>query len=73
MKLKELKKPMENKIDIKEKLNMLDEILKQMKDPNTSLDENIELYKKGNLLVLEIEKEISEIDNNIGKVIEIDK
>lgn len=64
---------MENKIDIKEKLNMLDEILKQMKDPNTSLDENIELYKKGNLLVLEIEKEISEIDNNIGKVIEIDK
>lgn len=64
---------MEEKNDIKAMLDELDNILLKMKDNKTSLDENIALYEKGESIVKKLEKQLSDIENKVPKVIEIDK
>lgn len=64
---------MEKDNDIKTLLDELDDILLKMKDNKTSLDENIALYEKGEIIVKKLEKQLSDIENKVAKVIEIDK
>lgn len=64
---------MEKEKDIKTMLDELDNILFKMKDNKTSLDENITLYEKGEIIVKKLEKQLSDIENKVSKVIEIDK
>lgn len=64
---------MEEENDIKAMLDELDNILLKMKDNKTALDENIALYEKGESIVKKLEKQLSDIENKMAKVIEIDK
>ena len=73
MRLKKWRKIMEKEKDIKTMLDELDNILFKMKDNKTSLDENITLYEKGEIIVKKLEKQLSDIENKVSKVIEIDK
>jgi exodeoxyribonuclease VII small subunit len=53
-----------------EKLKRLEEIVQQMENPKKELRELIALFKEGSLLTKECRVELSDMDNEVKKVIE---
>lgn len=54
------------KFDIELKLKELEEIVAKMNDENTSIDENLELYKQGKQIV----KQLTELLENAKETVE---
>jgi exodeoxyribonuclease VII small subunit len=53
-----------------EKLKRLEEIVQQMENPKKELKELIALFKEGSVLTKECREELSDMDNEVKKVIE---
>ncbi len=56
--------------NIKEKLNSLDEIIEKMQNNELDFDTNIALYNKANKIIEELEKRLSQVREQIVKVVE---
>jgi exodeoxyribonuclease VII small subunit len=61
---------MEKKLDFKESLNRLDEILETLNDENVSIDESLKLYEEGQKIVKLLEDSLLEAEEKVAKVIE---
>lgn len=53
-----------NKNNFGTKFKKLEEIVNKLEEENVDLDEAIELYKEGNALSKELEKELKEVISN---------
>lgn len=50
---------------IAELFNNIDTLIEKMDDNNCSLEENLELYKKGVLLLNEVEKKVDKVEKEV--------
>jgi len=53
-----------------EMLGELKDVVKKMEDPDTGLDESIELYEKGAALIRECERKLAEAELKVTEVTE---
>ena len=63
----------EEKINFEEKLTRLNEIVSSIENEDLPLDEGIKLYEEGMKLIASIEKELSEAEQKIEKIVSINK
>lgn len=63
---------MENTKSFEEKLQRLNDIVKQMEQQTPSLEESIALFHEGKALIQELEKTLESAEQSIQDVIEID-
>lgn len=61
---------MEKKLDFKERLEKLDEILNKLGAEDLSIDESLNLYEEGKELVKSLEESLQEAEEKVSKVIE---
>ena len=61
----------EKKMNFKESLDRLDEIVNQISSKALSLDESLALYEEGNKIIKELEKELKTAEEKIEKVVDI--
>ncbi len=55
--------------DFEKALKQLEEILNKIQNNDTSIDESLSLYEQGLVLTKQIEKQLSQIEEKIEKVI----
>ena len=63
----------EEKRSFEEKLNRLNEIVSLIEQATLPLDENIKLYQEGKELIASMEKELSEAEEKVEKIVSINK
>ena len=63
----------EEKNNFEEKLTRLNEIVSSIENEDLPLDEGIKLYEEGMKLIASIEKELSEAEQKIEKIVSINK
>ncbi len=63
----------EEKRSFEEKLNRLNEIVSLIEQATLPLDENIKLYQEGKELIASMEKELSEAEEKVEKIVNINK
>ena len=62
----------EKKIDFEKETKRLDEILEQISSKALPLDESLKLYEEGNQIIAKLEKALSEAEEKIEKVVNIE-
>lgn len=63
----------EKKIDFEKELERLNALVSRIQDDSISLDESIKLYEEGNKIIVSLEKELSDAQEKIEKVVTINK
>ena len=61
---------MSEKLDFKQKLERLDEILNLINNKETTIDESLKLYEEGKNIVKTLEDSLKEAEEKIEQVIE---
>ena len=61
----------EKKMNFKESLDRLDEIVNQISSKALSLDESLALYEEGSKIIKELEEELKAAEEKIEKVVDI--
>lgn len=64
---------MEKKLDFEKELNTLNDIVKKIQENEVSLDESLQLYKKGNEIIAKLESALKEAESNVEKIIDCNK
>ena len=63
---------MEKKLDFESSLKRLEEIVNKISAGKISLDESLALYKEGQEIIKDLEKQLKEAEDKVEKVIEIE-
>ena len=64
---------MEKKLDFESSLKRLEEIVTKISNGKTSLDESLLLYKEGEEIIKDLEKQLKDAEEKVEKVIEVEQ